>query len=41
MLSGNYRGGISVGDCVIQSRAVADRILERRHQRLEIQGAFR
>jgi oxygen-dependent protoporphyrinogen oxidase len=41
MLSGNYRGGISVGDCVIQSRVLADRILERRHQRFEIQGAFR
>ncbi len=41
MLSGNYRGGISVGDCVIQSRAVADRILERRHQRFEIQGTLR
>lgn len=40
ILSGNYRGGISVGDCVIQSRALADRVLERHHRRFEMQGAL-
>jgi len=26
-LTGNYRGGISVGDCVMSSQSVADRVL--------------
>lgn len=41
ILSGNYRGGISVGDCVIQSRTVADRILAYQDRQTEFQGVIR
>ena len=27
-LSGNFRGGISVGDCILNSRNTSDRVIE-------------
>lgn len=34
--SGNYRGGIAVGDCVMQSRKLADRIMAEEIMRYEL-----
>jgi len=38
IVGGNYRGGIAVGDCVVQSRVIADRILARLPQSMQTYG---